>query len=194
MFKLITGLGDSALLVPASGLLVAYCVYLKSSRTALIWISTLALCAGLTIALKIAFRACGGDVPAFHIRSPSGHSSLSTTFYGCFALMVAVREDGRARLSVLIASLLLVAAIAVSRVALEAHTVNEVIAGLLIGLCCVAWFAFRYSTCPPTTIPWQPVAVALLALAVLTQGWHVDFEVTIGHIARLFRVALPVCA
>jgi membrane-associated phospholipid phosphatase len=194
MFNLITGLGDSAFLIPAPGLLVAYCLYLRSSRAALIWISTLALCAGLTIALKTGFRACGGEVPAFHIRSPSGHTSLSTTFYGCFALMIAIREERGARLSVLLTSILLVAAIAVSRVVLEAHTVVEVIAGLLIGLCCVGWFAFRYLSCPPTTVPWQPVAVALLALALLTYGWHIDFEVMIGHLARLFRAVVPVCA
>jgi membrane-associated phospholipid phosphatase len=190
MFKLIAGLGDSSFLIPASGLLVAYCLYLRSSRAALIWISTLALCAGLTIALKIGFRACGGEVPAFHIRSPSGHTSLSTTFYGCFALMIAIREERAARLSVLLTSILLVAAIAVSRVVLEAHTVDEVVAGLLIGLCCVSWFAFRYLSCPPSTVPWQPLAVAFLALALLTHGWHVDFEVMIGYLARLF----PICA
>jgi membrane-associated phospholipid phosphatase len=193
MFKLITDLGDSAFLIPASALLVACCLYLRSSRAALIWVSTLALCAGLTIALKIGFHACGGEVPAFDIRNPSGHTSLSATFYGCFSLMIAIREEGWARLSVLLTSILLVAAIAVSRVVLKEHTLDEVIAGLLIGLCCVGWFAFRYLPCPPTTIPWQPAAVALLALALLTHGWRIDFEVMIGYVAQLFRAAVPVC-
>jgi membrane-associated phospholipid phosphatase len=193
MFKTITGLGDSAFLIPASALLIAYCLYRRSSRAALIWISTLALCAGLTIALKIGFRACGGEIPAFHIRSPSGHTSLSTTFYGCFALMIAVREERWAQLSILLTSTLLVAAIAVSRVVLEAHTVGEVIAGLFIGLCCVGWFAFRYLPSPPTMISWQLVAVALIVLALLTHGWHIDIEAMIGHIVRLFRAVVPVC-
>jgi membrane-associated phospholipid phosphatase len=193
MFKMITGLGDSAFLIPASILLIAYCLYLRSSRAALIWVSTLALCGGLTIAMKIGFRACGGEVPGFHIHSPSGHTSLSTTFYSCFALMFAVHEDRWARLSILLTSTLLVAAIAVSRVVLEVHTVSEVIAGLLIGLCCVGWFAFRYLSCPPATVSWQPVAVSLIALAVLTHGWHIDIEAMIGHIARLFRAVVPIC-
>jgi hypothetical protein len=192
MFKLITDLGDSAFLIPASALLLACCLYLRSSRAALIWVSTLALCAGLTIALKIGFRACGGEVPAFHIRNPSGHTSLSTTFYGCFSLMIA--EEGWARLSVLLTSILLVAAIAVSRVVLKEHTLEEVIAGLFIGVCCVGWFAFWYLPCPPANIPWQAAAVALLALALLTHGWRIDFEVMIGYIARLFRAAVLVCA
>lgn len=79
MLNTITGLGNSAFLIPASALLIAYCLYLRSSRAALIWISTLALCAGLTIALKIGFRACGGEVPAFHTRS-SGYIGGASLF------------------------------------------------------------------------------------------------------------------
>ena len=193
MFKTITDLGDSAFLIPASLLLIAYCFYLRASRAALLWVSTLALCAGLTIAMKIAFRACGGDVPDIHVHSPCGHTSPSTTFYSCFALMIAVHEERWARLSILLTSTLLVAAIAVSRIVLQAHTVSEVIAGLLIGLCCVGWFAFRYLSCPPTQVFWQPEGVVLIALALLTHGWHIDIEAMIGHIARLLRAIVPVC-
>jgi hypothetical protein len=113
MLRLITDIGDSALFVPASALLLAYLLYLRRARTAVIWASTLALCAGLTIVMKIGFHGCGADLPLLNMRSPSGHASFSTTFYACFALMIAVDQDRWKRLALLLASTGLVLLIAI---------------------------------------------------------------------------------
>jgi hypothetical protein len=122
MLKPITGLGDSAFLIPASALLLASCLYIRSSRAALI----LDLDAG----------------------PPRWSHHRFENRFPCLR-----RRD-----------------------------------------CCVPWFAFRYLPCPPVAIPSKPLAVALLALAILTHGRHIDLEAMIGDIARFFRTIVSDCA
>src|SRR3954466_16310223 len=86
---LITGLGDSGLLLPASVGVFGYLVYQRAYSVALAWASALGLCLGLTVATKLGFNACGAEVPMLDISSPSGHTSFSATFFGCCALIAA---------------------------------------------------------------------------------------------------------
>jgi membrane-associated phospholipid phosphatase len=191
----LTDLGDSAFLLPASALLAVYMFfYLRSLRAVAIWLSTLVLCAGLTLIVKIAFDACGSAWSLLDMHSPSGHTSLSATFYGCCALMVTADKERRIRCALILATGALIAVIAISRVLLEAHTVREVVAGAAVGACCVGWFGLRYFARPASSLPWQPVIAALAITALATHGWHLNVEGLIAEIARLFRASLPVCA
>jgi membrane-associated phospholipid phosphatase len=194
MVHLITDFGDSALLVPASALLLFYLLYLRSGRTALIWASTLALCGGLTIVLKIGFHACGAELPFLDMRSPSGHTSFSTTFYSCCALVIAANKDRWTQTGVLLLSITLVAAIAASRVVLEAHTISEVATGLAVGLLCVGWFSWGYLNGPAVSLRFYPFAGIALALAIALHGQHLNPEGFIMQIARVLQSALPACA
>ena len=193
MFELITGLGDSVFLIPASALLFACCLYARSTRAAVIWLSALGLCAGLTIILKIGFRTCGAEVPVFDLWNPSGHASLSTTFYGCVAFMSTVGQQRWVRISILVVTIPLIAAIAITRVVLHLHTPSEVIAGLIIGVFCVAWFAFQYPPRRLLSFPWLSAAAGVAALALITHGWHIDFEAEIGELVRFFHAVVPGC-
>jgi membrane-associated phospholipid phosphatase len=192
-FYLITYLGDPALLAPASAVLLAYLVYLRSTRVAAFWASTLALCAAITLLLKLCFYGCGAGLPAIGILSPSGHTSIGTTFYGCCALMLSAEKARWERLVLLLGSVALVIAIAMSRVILQAHTLNEVILGLSVGALCVAWFGRRYFALARPPVPWQPILVTLFVVALVTHGQHWDVEGIIGHIARIVDARLPLC-
>ena len=192
--KLITDLGDAAFLLPASALVLGYLWALKSGRAAAAWMSTLALCAGLTVLAKLAFYACGAQFPALDIRSPSGHTSLSTTFYSCGAMMLSVEKDRLAKLVIAAASALVIAAIALSRLLLHVHTSEEVMAGLIIGLVCVAWFAFAYLRERTGSLPWPWLAATLILLALLTHGWHLDLEMLLAHLARQLHLFVNACA
>lgn len=193
MIRLITDLGDSAFLLPASAVLLGYFLYHGSMRTALLWTSTLALCAALTIVLKIGFNACGGEMPLLNMRTPSGHASLSATFYTCCALMISADKERWIRVALLGTSAALVILIAVSRIILQAHTISEVVAGILIGLCCVGWFSARYFARPPLPMPWHLFVGALIALALLAHGRHLTLEGVIEQIARLVRTTTVIC-
>jgi membrane-associated phospholipid phosphatase len=193
MLHFITDLGDAARLLPASALLAGYLLYLRSTRAAVILVSTLALCAGITVLLKFAFHACGVETHAFALRSPSGHASLSTAFYASAALMFSVERGAYTRAILMIGSAGLIVAIAVSRVLVDAHSASEVAVGLLIGLGSAGWFGFRYLKDDPTWLPWPPVLLAAAALLAVTQGWHLSLEQAIGELADWVRhgVACP---
>lgn len=192
--RVITDLGDSAVILPAAALLLLYLLHRKARRGAAIFATALVLCAALTFALKLGFRTCGGPTPLLDIRSPSGHTSLSTTFYNCSALLMVGGREGWMRVGVLMASALLVAAIAVSRILVEAHTGTEVITGLLVGTGCVAWFGWRYFDGPAASLPWQPPVLAFLVSAVLMHGWQLNLEGVIAALGNLIHTRLPICS
>jgi membrane-associated phospholipid phosphatase len=190
---LITGLGDAALLLPAAALLLLYLVRARSWRAATGWVAVLTLCAGLTVVAKMVFHACGGQFPALDIRSPSGHTSLSTTFYGCGALMLSAHQSWGRRLAALLASVGLSVAIAASRVALHAHTTEEAAAGFAIGLLCVALFATRYQPRAVHLPHWPIPAMVLLGLALITHGRHLSVEGLLDRTADRLRLAQYLC-
>ncbi len=193
VIPLITGLGDAALLLPAAALMLLYLLQTRSWRAATGWVAALTLCAGLTVVAKMMFHACGERLPALDIRSPSGHTSLSTTFYGCGALMLSVNQSWNRRLAALIASVGLILAIAASRVALHDHTIEEAAAGLTIGLVCVAFFAAHYL---PRAIylPYWPIPLtAILAFALLIHGRHLSVEGLLDRMADRLHLAQYFC-
>lgn len=188
----ITDLGDAAVLIPASAMLVAYLLYVRSTRTAGIWVATLVLCAGLTIFAKLALYTCG---TVADLRSPSGHTSVSVTFYGCCALMMGADKERWNRLLLVLGGTLIAAAIAMSRVLLHAHSIGEVVAGFIIGAFCVAWFALGQFAQPSSPrLRWEPALVMLALVAVAMHGRHWSVEAAIVHLAHLLHADMRFCA
>jgi membrane-associated phospholipid phosphatase len=193
LVHLVTNLGDSALLVPASAVLLAYLLYVRSGRTAGIWATTLVLCACLTIVAKLALYTCGAELSLADLRSPSGHTSLSVTFYGCCALMVGADKDPSIRWLLVLGSVATALAIAVSRVLLQAHTIGDVAAGFAIGVLCVAWFSSLYFARPASPMRWELALVTFSLVALLMYGRHWTLEGAIAHFARLLHANMQVC-
>ncbi|HEV2549953.1 MAG TPA: phosphatase PAP2 family protein [Stellaceae bacterium] len=194
LLNLVTDLGDSALLLPASALLFAYLLYLRAASVARIWVMALALCALLTLLLKVAFYTCGMAVPVLAMRSPSGHTSLSTTFYGCAALMMTGDKERATQVMVLAGGTFLALAVALSRVLLHAHTMSEVALGLTIGVLCVVWFGSAYLGRPPLSVPWRSALLGVGLLLLITHGLHWNFEWMVARIAALLRSGISICA
>lgn len=183
----VTDLGDAILLLPASALVLAYFLYLRSHKAAFAWASMVALCILLTVAAKLAFLACGSWVSALDIRSPSGHTSLSFTFYAGTALALSADKDRRTRVLLAGASVLLVLVIAASRVLLHAHSAAEVAGGLAIGAACVWWYASRRRIAPQPAVAWEPVVAGFLALALVFHGLHWTLERPLSRLASEMR-------
>src|SRR4029077_754914 len=97
MLHFITDLGHQGYLLPASLFILGYFVYLRARSLAVAWACTFLACAGLTVLLKIAFMTCGEKLPGLSLYSPSGHTSIATTFYlGVGLLMSRDRTTGTA--------------------------------------------------------------------------------------------------
>jgi membrane-associated phospholipid phosphatase len=193
ILQTITDFGDSALLLPASLTLCAYLWFSGWRRPALVLACSLAVCIVLTLAVKIGFHACGHEIPGLAIRSPSGHTAFSTTAYGCGALLLGAGRRPALRFAFAIAAAALIAIIAISRILLHAHTASEVVAGLAIGLTCVAIFQIRTAAAPEIAPRWRLVLATFAMLAVLMHGRHLNAEEIIRHIAQHLRSAADVC-
>jgi membrane-associated phospholipid phosphatase len=193
LLEWVTGLGDAALLLPASLLLLAYFAHRKAASNCLSWVAALAICGAVTIALKICFHACGAAVPFLDIRSPSGHASFSTTFYLTAGMVASADQRPWLRAATLLLAAALVIAIGITRVELHVHTPAEVVLGSFVGLGSAAWFAIGYSRHRLTGLDWRPIAGAVLGLAILTHGWHLSIEDAILAVARELRASVPAC-
>lgn len=161
----LTDFGDLAVLLPLA-LTIAVWLFYRSPRVAAPWwLVALVLCGGVTAVLKIVLFTCA-LVP--ELRSPSGHTSLSTLVYGALALIMGTRASRGQRIALGAAAALFVLAIAVSRVALHAHTLAEIIVGLAIGGAALVLFAWRYVSLSLAPAPlWPLLAPVCLLIAVL---------------------------
>jgi membrane-associated phospholipid phosphatase len=134
----LTEFGDLAVLLPLAATILLWLLLSGARQAALWWLAALVLCIGGIGLLKIYLAACttSGD-----LRSPSGHAGFSALVYGALAASFAIRAEARwRRLLTVGAGLLVIAAIAVSRLVLGAHTPIEDVIGLLIGGASLALF------------------------------------------------------
>lgn len=167
MIKTITDFGDLAVLLPLMAVLTIWLVAIRQPRALLWWFVAAALCMAATAALKIYFFVCP---PLTHLHSPSGHTSLSTLVYGVLTLAIAMVVTGWKRIGVLLSGAVFVIAIGISRVAVQAHSVPEVVVGSLIGIGALALFARQFWPCRPAEPRLQAMLIACMALMVMLNG------------------------
>ena len=195
---LITNLGDIAVLLPASLGLIAYLAWIGRRRDAAAYVAALAVCLTAALFAKLALAACGGDHAVFDVESPSGHAAVAATFYGCVASLLATGRATGWRLALYAGASALVLSIGASRVALEAHTVPEIVIGVLIGVMSIALFnALRVATEPlelssQTVVRMSPFAV-LYALCLLLLAGHWTAEPFIDAIAARLGANMHLC-
>lgn len=193
LLMLITHFGDSGLLSVLS-LFCALYLYASGNRRAAAALSgALLLCIGAMGFLKIYFLGCHHLFPSLGIRSPSGHAAMGVAIYGTLALIAMKRLTGAWRWVPPLAAALLAGAIAASRVALGAHSVNEVLLALGVGGAIVA---LSYVVIRPVNyVSFRArylVLVCLVAIALL-YGSHAPAEVFLNRLTALLKANLPFC-
>jgi membrane-associated phospholipid phosphatase len=193
MLSLATALGNAAFLLPATALVAASLLLAGSRRAALSWAAAIGLCVALTVLAKLLFHACGAALPGLAIRSPSGHTSVSTTFYACAVLTLAAERPLALRLGLALAGAALIAFIAVSRILLHAHTPQEVVAGLMVGLLCVLYYALLGPPGAAPALRWHLPVLALVALSIVAHRHPISMEGPIAHLAERLSLAQRVC-
>ena len=166
MLETLTDFGDLALLLPLAVTVTVWLVLLRYWRALAWWLVALTLCMGVTAILKIYFFVCP---PLTDLHSPSGHTSLSTLVYGALTLAVAAAVGGWKRVAVLLLGAAFVTAIGISRVAIHAHSIPEVLLGWLIGVGALAAFAASWWPYRPAPRV-QGLVIAAVALMVMLHG------------------------
>jgi membrane-associated phospholipid phosphatase len=124
-------LGDSRWLLPL-GLTLMLVAPAASAPLRWRWAVALAIAASLTLASKLAFLGWGVGLARLDFTGFSGHATMSAAIYPVVAYLAA---HGRCRSprGWAVAGAALAAAIAWSRLPLNAHSLSEVVSGWLLG-------------------------------------------------------------
>ncbi|HZL59289.1 MAG TPA: phosphatase PAP2 family protein [Stellaceae bacterium] len=187
LLVLITGLGDAALLLPASAGILLWLTCNRCWRAAAWWLVAFALCTGAIALLKIYFGVCSANPD---LRSPSGHACLSALVYGSLLGIAGMHIEARQRYCVAAAGAALLLGIGWSRVALGAHSVIETLIGMGIGLAGMAAFLAAYRNDAETPRPVAGLLLAAILLGVLFHGQALHAEPLLHWAGSYLRSAL----
>ena len=190
-----TWLGDSGLLLPAS-VLIALLLWLSPGGgrwTAFSWCLAFGIGGALIVASKLAFMGWGLGSARFNFTGFSGHTAISTSVWSVACWMVAARRSPGLRHLAMGAGWALGAAIGASRLAIFAHSVSEVVAGLLLGMAISLAFLWLVRRQPAPRAPWPVMLLGLLLpLAFQTPGAPAPTQDLLEAIAvRLAGVERP---
>lgn len=193
MLEFLSAFGSAALLLLLSLLLAIWLAREAGARAVLAWLGALAVCIGVIAASKIYFHGC--PRPVLGVRSPSGHAGFSLFVYGAITICAA-RDRARWRqLAVPLLGCAWIASIAWSRYALHAHSVTEIVFGVLIGGGALALFLAFAGSLPTGRFPFVLSIIAAMILVALMLDLHlnIDFEDMLREWGRHWRPWLPLC-
>lgn len=144
--KKITFLGNHKFLIPANLLLIAFFIYVKKHKDALL-VAVVALSSlGLMSLLKNLVQRYRPSFPLVdgitNFSFPSGHALMSVAFYGLLAFYaIKMINNPVIKVSILLLLFALTMLIGFSRIYLRVHYTTDVIAGFSIGIC---WMFFCF--------------------------------------------------
>jgi len=162
LWLFLSQLGDSRWLLPLSLVLMLFGG--RANRALRVrWAVGLIIVGGLSLASKLAFLGWGIGWPRLDFTGFSGHATMTAAVY---PVVVYLTLQGRVRWPLVGAVLgaLLAAAIAYSRLPLNAHSVSEVVSGWLLGIA-VSGLALRARDDTAKT-PLPAIAAAVLGAAM----------------------------
>jgi membrane-associated phospholipid phosphatase len=179
--KALTDLGDAAVMLPLSAVMLVWLLRLHARRAAVSWVVAVSLCLVGSGLLKILLYVCS---PGLDLVSPSGHTGLSMLVYGAFTFIIATERKGWQRFAVLAAGAGLIVGIAVSRFVLNLHTALEIGAGFLIGAVSLALFTSRYLRLRLKNTSLRPLTLLAIAVITLLYGQELRAESFLHAISR----------
>ncbi|WP_109123779.1 phosphatase PAP2 family protein [Dyella sp. C11] len=141
----ITALGDSAVLLPSAGLiLAALCTSERTRGLAWRWVVSFIAVAGLVAASKLIFMGWGWGIRQLDFIGLSGHSAMAALVWPCLLGLLCGHASRRWRWLACVTGLSLALLVAVSRLILHVHSAAEVIAGFATGSAAALLFLSRY--------------------------------------------------
>ncbi|QQN35704.1 phosphatase PAP2 family protein [Rahnella aceris] len=186
LWNILTYFGDSMLIFP-TGITVALFMSWKANNpaTALIWLIILGISGLLVSISKLLFLAWGIGSSSFNFTGFSGHTTMSATLWPVIFWLIGQRfKPDRRRLMITAAGYFIAILVGISRIALHAHSVSEVISGLILGsLCSIIFIStqngrdMRYFTFTPLVI------LLIIPLSLMSFGKKAPTQQLLEHIA-----------
>ncbi len=131
-------LASATLLVPGTLLLSSYCFYAKKKKEAILVLVGFYGGVALSYSLKRIFQIARPEdhlVPIDGYSFPSGHAMSAVIFYSLLAFIIGKEIKNKSdRLIFIIANIVIILLVGLSRVMLKVHYLTDVIGGYLIGL------------------------------------------------------------
>lgn len=133
-WHLLTRLGESQILLPAALLaILALSRRVDSRPLAYWWLGSLLLATLLTTASKVAFIGWGIGSAEFNFTGISGHAMFAAAVYPLLLGTLASPLPQRGQKLAVASGFILALMVGLSRLEVGAHSVSEVLAGLLLG-------------------------------------------------------------
>lgn len=175
-------------LLPSAAALFIVLMLRKTSRLlAWQWSLLFGITGAIVCASKLAFMGWGLGIRKLDYTGFSGHSALSAAFWPIFLWLLSARFSAGWQKAAVATGYILAAVVGYSRLVIHAHSVSEVIAGLLLGAAGSALFLLlqkRTSDCDYKTVPWGGIAcLVMVPLILLHSGSKAPTQTLLGQIA-----------
>ncbi len=168
LWKTLTYFGDSMLLIPTA-VIIALILPWKSDnrRTVWYWIMAFGL-AGLVVSVsKILFLGFGIGSARFNFTGFSGHSAMSATLWPVMLWLISGRWSSRWRVFAIGVGYVIPLMVGLSRLVIHAHSISEVLTGLLLGFTLSTAFLLSQRQTALKGFSWPQIAAALLIPVLL---------------------------
>lgn len=132
-WEIITRLGSAGLMLPVWLLTWTGVWWARERLAAAVWLLSLGLAVAVTLVSKTLFIGWGIGIAAWDFTGFSGHTLLATSVLPILFSVVLAPQHRAWRWLTASAGLMLAALVGVSRVALGAHSVSEVVSAWLLG-------------------------------------------------------------
>jgi membrane-associated phospholipid phosphatase len=187
----LTDFADPAVVLPLALIAALMLTLTDWRRGALLWLIVVAATLGAMAVLKMALFACGAVRIVDLVRSPSGHTASAAIVYGGLAALVA-RRFGAGLILSFLPVLIAAAVIGFSRVALDVHTLPEVLIGATIG-CAGALAMLLLVGKPPPRLPVPKLIGPAIVVIIAMHGYHLHAEVVLRTLAARYAWLAPFC-
>lgn len=180
-------LGDSRLLLPAAVVLIAFGAF-QRSRWSLRWAGSLCVIGTLVLGSKLAFLGWGIGLARLDFTGFSGHAALSALIWPVLLAigLTTPRPHWGAG-----AGLMLAAAIAYSRLPLNAHSWSELVSGWLLGASGAVWTLRRLDASPTARPGWLATALVVGAFMPLAFPQATTHEAVVRLATTLSGAKVP---
>lgn len=186
-WQLISFFGDSTVLLPSAAALFIVLMLRKTSRLlAWQWSLLFGITGAIVCASKLAFMGWGLGIRELDYTGFSGHSALSAAFWPIFLWLLSARFSAGVQKAAVAAGYALAAVVGYSRLVIHAHSVSEVIAGLLLGAAGSALFLLLQKRTTPSesvSISGRRRMLVMVPLILLHSGNKAPTQSLLGQVA-----------
>lgn len=185
----LTGFGGAAVMLPGGLAIAGWLAYAYNWRISALWLALVGGACAMVACTKVAFLGWGLGILTLDFTGISGHTMLSTAIIPVMLYLALLATPHAARLTGLLAGLAIGFLIGLSRLALQAHSVSEMVAGCVLGAgVSITFVALIHRREPARTAALlTPLSLFILAfslhdLRAPTQHWVTEIALTLsGH-------------